>query len=100
VLDLVWGDANCTQDVNPVDSLLTLREDAGLSVNTGACPPLNSTVDVLNASPHTWGDIDCGGELVPVDSLKILRYDAGLSVAQAGGCPLIGSDVQVVVIDA
>jgi len=83
--------------VNPVDSLLTLRDDAGLPVETNGCPELQTTVDVLNASLHVWGDVDCGGEMTPVDSLKILRSDVGLSVAQEDNCPLIGSAVQVVI---
>jgi hypothetical protein len=81
--------------VDPVDSLLTLREDAGVGVNTGDCPPLRTNVDVLNASVHIWGDVDCSGALDPVDSLKILRFDAGLSVAQEQGCPEVGAAVQI-----
>ncbi len=92
-----WGDHNCSGDADPVDSLLTLRYDAGLSTNTGDCPDFGQVVDVQNASLHPWGDVDCGGDVTPVDSLKLLRYDAGLSVAQAGGCPLIGAEVTIVV---
>ena len=95
----MWADANCSQDVNPIDSLLTLRDDAGLLVDTQGCPALQTTVDVLNASPHVWGDADCNGEMTPVDSLKILRYDAGLDVSQEENCPLIGSDVQVIILE-
>ncbi len=93
---LSWGDHNCSGSADPVDSLLTLRYDAGLSANTGDCPALGTTVDVAFASPHPWGDVDCGGEITPVDSLKLLRYDAGLSVAQEVDCPPIGSEVLVV----
>jgi hypothetical protein len=81
---------------DPVDSLLTLRVDAGLDANTGDCPPLNTEVDVLNASLHIWGDVDCSGEMNPVDSLKILRFDAGLSVAQEDGCPGMGAAITIV----
>ncbi len=83
--------------MNPVDSLLALRDDAGLPVETNGCPPLQTIVEVLDASPHPWGDADCSGEMTPVDSLKILRFDAGLEVSQEENCPLIGSDVQVVI---
>ncbi len=93
----IWGDHNCSGGVDPIDSLLTLRHDAGLSANTGDCPEFGQVVDAQGASPHSWGDVDCGGEVTPVDSLKLLRYDAGLSVAQEDGCPLIG--VQVVVVE-
>jgi hypothetical protein len=76
-----------------VDSLLTLRFDAGLSTNTADCPAMGDVVEVGNASPHPWGDIDCSGEVSPVDSLKLLRFDAGLDVAQEQGCPALGSSV-------
>ena len=92
-----WGDHNCSgHPPTPIHSLLTLRFDAGLSVNTGDCPALGTTVEVAFASPHVWGDIDCSGEVTPVDSLKLLRFDAGLSVTQAAGCPLIGTSVTIV----
>jgi hypothetical protein len=96
-----WGNANCSgaghmDPADPVDSLLTLRVDAGLDANTGDCPPLNTEVDVLNASLHIWGDVDCSGEMNPVDSLKILRFDAGLSVAQEDGCPGMGAAITIV----
>ncbi len=95
--DRIWGDHNCSGEPNPVDALLTLRHDAGLSANTGDCPEMGVVVEVVGASPHLWGDVDCGGEITPVDSLKLLRFDAGLSVPQAAGCPLLGSAVLVVV---
>ncbi len=94
-LGLRWGDGNCSGSADPVDSLLTLRFDAGLGVKTGECPDFGQVVDVLNASPHPWGDGDCSGEITRVDSLKLLRYDAGLSFSQEPGCPLIGADIQI-----
>jgi hypothetical protein len=93
---VVWGDGNCSGEANPVDSLLTLRFDAGLSTSTGDCPDFGQIVDVADASPHAWGDIDCSGEVTPVDSLKVLRFDAGLGVSQETDCPLIGVEVTVV----
>ncbi|MEX0684234.1 MAG: right-handed parallel beta-helix repeat-containing protein [Dehalococcoidia bacterium] len=93
---VTWGDANCSgTPPDPVDSLITLRFDAGLSTNTGDCPAMGETVDVLNASLHPWGDVDCGGEVNPVDSLKLLRFDAGLSVSQEPGCPQMGTNVAI-----
>lgn len=94
---MAWGDANCSGQLNPVDSLLTLRHDAGLGIDTGACPAMGTEIDVLNASPHIWGDVDCNAEVTPVDSLKLLRFDAGLSVTQEDGCPGIGAEVAIVV---
>ena len=94
---VVWGDANCKDGVNPVDSLLTLRHDAHLGgTSTPGCPSLGQAVDVLDASLHIWGDVDCSGEVTPVDSLKILRHDAGLSSSKADpGCPDMGAEVIV-----
>ena len=88
----LWGDVDCSNAINPVDSLKLLRWDAGLSVTyaTPECPPIGGAVPgSVPATP--WGDIDCSGEPNPIDSLKTLRYDAGLSVDQAAGCPQIGS---------
>jgi hypothetical protein len=90
----VWGDDDCQNGPNPVDSLLTLRFDAGLPTNT--CFEMGKTYEIAAASPHPWGDADCSGAVDPVDSLKLLRFDAGLSVSQEEGCPLIGADVIVI----
>ncbi|MEX0682056.1 MAG: hypothetical protein WD904_04815 [Dehalococcoidia bacterium] len=91
-----WGDNNCSgPPPDPVDSLLTLRFDAGLPTNTGDCPPVGEVVEVANASPHPWGDVDCSGEVNPVDSLKLLRSDAGLPVNQPQDCPELGGAVIV-----
>ncbi len=92
----VWADNNCSVAVDPVDSLITLRSDAGLSTDTGDCPLFGQIIDVQDASLHLWGDVDCSGEVSPVDSLKILRFDAGLSVSQGVDCPGMGSDVKLV----
>ncbi|MEX0682461.1 MAG: right-handed parallel beta-helix repeat-containing protein [Dehalococcoidia bacterium] len=91
-----WGDANCSGGVDPVDSLLTLREDAGLPVNTAGCPDFGTGVEVAVASLLVWGDFDCSGTIDPVDSLKLLRFDAGLSVAKPVDCPDAGDQVSIV----
>ena len=94
---LVWGDANCSGQSDPIDSLLTLRFDAGLSVNRPAgCPEFGAQVQdgVGVASLRLWGDVDCSGAVNPVDSLKVLRRDAGLSVAKSDpACLDIGQDL-------
>ena len=92
----VWGDNNCADGANPVDGLLALRHDAGLSTNTGDCPEMGEEVDVTGASLHPWGDVDCNGTVDPVDGLKLLRHDAGLSVQQEAECPDIGEEVTVI----
>ncbi|HUF54049.1 MAG TPA: hypothetical protein VMR52_09800 [Dehalococcoidia bacterium] len=103
--DLVWADNNCSNKADPVDALLTLREDAGLGVNTGDCPPMGTTIEVLSINvaglgegdgdPQTWGDADCDEAISPIDALKILRYDAALAYAQEEGCPPIGAEVTI-----
>jgi hypothetical protein len=92
---VIWADNNCSQQVDPVDSLFVLRGDAGLPTSTGGCPEMGQAIGVHNASPHIWGDVDCQNGMTPADSLKILRYDAGLSASQAAGCPPLGSQVLV-----
>jgi hypothetical protein len=89
---MTWGDHNCADGVGPVDSLLTLRHDAGLSTNTGDCPEFGSAVPASGPA-LTWGDIDCDGAIGAVDALKVLRHDAGLSVQQEEGCPEIGEPI-------
>ncbi len=91
--DAVWGDVDCSGEPDPIDALLTLRFDAGLSADTGDCPEIGQVIDVQNASPHPWGDVDCGGAVNSIDSLKLLRFDAGLSVARAPDCPEINRGV-------
>ena len=45
----LWGDSDCSGSVSPVDSLKTLRHDAGLPVSkTGDCPDIASDVTVLS----------------------------------------------------
>jgi hypothetical protein len=79
-----------------VDSLKTLRHDAGLGIDAGpGCPELGSPVQV-DGTPRAWGDVDCSGELNPVDSLKLLRHDAALPVDKAQGCPSLSEFVVVV----
>lgn len=91
----LWGDSDCSGGVSPVDSLKTLRFDAGLSVSQiGDCPAIASNVTV-DGTPRLWNDVDCSGGVSPVDSLKTLRYDAGLSVSQAAGCPGVATAVTV-----
>ena len=91
-----WGDLDCTNGVNPIDSLKALRTDAGLgNFQPIGCPVIGGEVQVDGVA-RIWGDVDCNLALDPVDSLKILRHDAGLSVDQAVDCPEMSSQVFVV----
>jgi len=50
-VDRLWGDANCNDSVDPVDSLGILRADAGLPVSQEAgCPEVGDTVTVTDGS--------------------------------------------------
>ncbi|MEX0682185.1 MAG: hypothetical protein WD904_01330 [Dehalococcoidia bacterium] len=100
----LWGDVDCSDEVNPIDSLKELRTDAGLpATQVPFCPAwnalvrfllsLNSDIGVQGGLEVPWGDVDCSGLLSPVDSLKILREDAGLNVDQPNGCPPLGEEV-------
>lgn len=104
VREVKWADANCTETVDPVDSLLTLRHDAGLSVDTNDCPPMGKFINVLQVLPAGleepitafWGNVDCNvAGINPVDSLMILRFDAHLSVTQTEPCPPMGAGVEI-----
>ena len=88
-LTISWGDHNCSGLVDAVDSLLTLRHDAGLGANTGDCPAFGDAVPA-GGPQLVWGDVDCDGAIGAVDALKLLRHDAGLPVQQPEGCPEIG----------
>jgi hypothetical protein len=103
IRDVVWGDDQCDEEANPVDSLFTLRFDAGLATDTGECPPMDQEITVLEILPAgiegpvdgNWGNVDCDAETNPVDSLKILRYDAGFDSDQEEPCPEIGAGVKI-----
>jgi hypothetical protein len=96
-MDIAWGNVNCDAGVNPVDSLMELRFDAGLSTTKAdpACPDIGASVTADDVA-RVWGDVDCSGTVNPVDSLKLLRKDAGLSVAKVdASCDDIGVVVSV-----
>jgi len=82
-----FGDVDCSNVVNSVDSLKILRQNAGLSVSQSE--PCTDLLTLL-ALGELQGDVDCSNAVNSVDSLKILRFGAGLSVAQTQPCPLIG----------
>jgi hypothetical protein len=96
---VVWGNHNCSGDPlgppDPVDALLNLRHDAGLSTNTGDCPAMGSQQALVASNGLIWGDVDCDGTAGPVDSLKVLRFDAGLSVSQGDPCPEMGAEITI-----
>lgn len=90
-VQLIWADANCLNGINPVDSLIVLRADAGLSVTLGSpCAPLGD-FGLFDGTSRMWGDFDCDLSLSPIDSLKILQYDSGFQPIQTGDCPAFGS---------
>lgn len=70
----ILGDADCSGSVNPVDSLVILRQDGGLA----------------DAPCGEVADVQCDGDVDPIDSLQILRWDGGLAVSQEDGCGAIG----------
>ncbi len=89
----LWADVDCSNAVNPVDSLKLLRFDAGLSVSyADSCPLIGGDIPGF-ALAFKSGDADCSESVNPVDSLKILRHDAALPVSQADGCPEIGTPI-------
>ncbi len=120
-VDVAFGDVDCSGDagsspasissidlgISPVDALKILRGDAGLTSDTGECPPLGAATNIRANAPSgigiqgngldlPWGDLDCNGAMTPVDALKTLRFDAALSVSQEAECFEVGSLVTVV----
>lgn len=91
--NVIWGDWNCSDMADPVDALLNLRHDAGLSTNTGDCPDMGTEQSLIASAGLLWGDADCSGAADPIDALKLLRYDAGLSVTQGDNCPALGDQI-------
>jgi hypothetical protein len=92
---LLWGDVNCSGDVEAVDALQILRHTVRLPVlQQEPCPDIGVTVSV-NGTPRLWGDVDGDGEVNAVDALKILRYVVMLRVQQQPGTPPIGREVEV-----
>ena len=48
-VEATWGDNNCSGAAGPVDSLLTLRFDAGLAVSQAqGCPGIGTTVTIFD----------------------------------------------------
>jgi|GEM_PF-2330099 len=92
---LLWGDVNCSGDVEAVDALQILRHLVRLPVlQQEPCPDIGVTVSV-DGTPRLWGDVDGSGEVNAADALKILRHVAMLSVEQQPGTPPIGREVEV-----
>ena len=75
--DAIQGDVTCDEEANSVDSLVILREVAGLG--EGACAEN--------------GDMNCDGDRTSVDALGVLRYVAGLAANQNEPCADIGTEV-------
>jgi hypothetical protein len=92
-----WADGDCSGSVSPVDSLKTLKTDAGVppTQTVAGCPAWGSNVTV-NGITVKWGDVNCNGSVSPVDSLLVLKTDAGVPPAQTvANCPALGSTVLV-----
>jgi hypothetical protein len=88
-----FGNVDCTGNINSIDALKVLRNNAALSV-TQIGPEPDACTNI-GTGPVTGGglqgDVDCSGAVNAIDALKLLRFAAGLSVAQTQPCPLIGS---------
>jgi hypothetical protein len=111
-LDDLWGDSDCSGEVNPIDSLKTLRTDAGDPPvqDVPFCPAWNAFVRWLSSLNSRagaqggdiilrWGDGDCSDSVDPIDSLKILRTDAGLGVDQPDDCPDMNEEIQYELVE-
>jgi hypothetical protein len=93
-VQVIWGDSNCADGMDPFDAYLVLRYDAGLPTNSPGCPGLGTTVGFAGGTTP-WGDWDCEGNADPIDALKTLREDAGLPAQQQEPCPDLGTQVSI-----
>ncbi|MCH8815613.1 MAG: PD40 domain-containing protein [Chloroflexi bacterium] len=92
--ELAQGDDDCDGDIDPVDALVSLRHNAGFSLNQQpGCPALGGALLAAlpaGAAPDLFGDVDCDDDVDSVDALKILRSVAAFSVTQNEPCVDIG----------
>lgn len=95
---LIQGDNDCDSepddpDVDAVDALVSLQENAGFSYNQEpGCPEIGGALPA-SAVQQFFGDVDCDDDVDAVDALQILRFVAGLAVNQAQGCTHIGDEL-------
>ena len=92
------GDLNCDESVDPRDSLLLLRADAGLDLDVPVdCLAPSAEVDghfIQSGFPiFQRADLNCDDSIDPRDSLVILRHDAGLDLSLPASCLLPNAEV-------
>ena len=85
------GDLNCDDSVDPRDSLVLLRADAGLDLDLPVdCLAPSAEVDghfIQSGFPiFERADLNCDDSIDPRDSLVILRHDAGLDLSLPASC--------------
>jgi hypothetical protein len=82
----LYGDVDCTGDIDSVDALKLLRQGASLPVAQSIpCIPISTAVTDGSAT-MPFGDLDCSGAVNAVDALKTLRFNAGLLIVQLTPC--------------
>jgi hypothetical protein len=94
----IWGDINCDDQLNNVDTLAILRSRMNFpGYPEGVCwtrlTDVGHTV-MIDGTPRVWGDVDCSEAVNAVDALKVMRHVAGLPVAQNEPCPDLGTIVE------
>ena len=80
---LLWGDVNCSTEVDTVDGLAVLTHVVGFPpLATGPdCPSLGDPV-----GGFAWGDVNCNEALDSIDALATLQFLVGFSPSQEEGC--------------
>ena len=113
----IKGDMNCDQSVDPIDSLLLLRHDAGKTVNLPpGCDAIGSTDEVVRLTLDKFGDgavisepggIDCAescslqealfvqGETITLTATEVEEY----TFAHWTGCDLTSGLTCTVTVD-
>jgi V8-like Glu-specific endopeptidase len=91
----VWGDGDCSGDVNLGDAIKTAQVLVGLGYSRPeGCPEMGSSVSI-DSSNRLWGDIDCSGALNLGDAIGLARWLVSLPVNSGNGCPSIEDAVNV-----
>lgn len=94
----LWGDLNCSGEVQAIDALYPLHYVAGhvYYIPEGICWDTQmgmfpDTLLQIEGGPQAqWADVDCSGKITAVDALRVLRFVAGLPNTVPEECPEIG----------
>ena len=96
---LMWGDIDCSGEVQPADALPILLYNLAGGVATGqgghACPGLEDIFEFTSGSPQ-WGNVACqNGDIGLLDVLAVLKWYAHFEYERSTFCPQIGEPLDL-----